>query len=426
LVNYDLPWNPMRVEQRIGRVDRIGQTEVVQIFNMWVKGTIEERVLDVLERRINVFEETVGGLDPILGDTEKDLRKVLRLARGERDAALAALEATLEERVHEARVADEKLQDFIMNTKSFSREIAERIAGQPTPITPDDQERFVTALLADVRTYIPDDDDGERQIVFNEPFLSDYPEFVKGGPKLRVTFRADRRRDSEYVEYMAFGHPIVDALMDRVLSEGYPGVAGARRLEADRDLAPVQGWLFAYVINVPGIRTVERLEPVFVSDTSELDTAMAAALVHRSAGMSREQGIPPERLPLDGLDVAAELAEQVVAARLNELEVEVKAESLRRLERERHRMAAYFEYRERAGRDRLENSRRVLINMEDAADSEQRRIIPVWRANVERDERLLDELARDRVDRLAELDRRVHPIGDYLLASVTRIEVVSA
>ena len=67
LVNYDLPWNPMRVEQRIGRVDRIGQDHVVQVFNFWVKGTIEERVLDVLERRINVFEQTVGGLDPILG-----------------------------------------------------------------------------------------------------------------------------------------------------------------------------------------------------------------------------------------------------------------------------------------------------------------------------------------------------------------------
>ena len=67
LVNYDLPWNPMRVEQRIGRVDRIGQGNTVSIFNLWVKDTVEERVLDVLERRIKVFEETVGGLDPILG-----------------------------------------------------------------------------------------------------------------------------------------------------------------------------------------------------------------------------------------------------------------------------------------------------------------------------------------------------------------------
>ena len=76
LVNYDLPWNPMKVEQRIGRVDRIGQDHAISIFNLWVKDTIEERVLDVLENRIRVFEETVGGLDPILGETaEDDIKK---------------------------------------------------------------------------------------------------------------------------------------------------------------------------------------------------------------------------------------------------------------------------------------------------------------------------------------------------------------
>ena len=71
----------MRVEQRIGRVDRIGQDSVVQIFNLSVEGTIEERVLDVLGDRINVFEQTVGGLDAILGEsTEKNFREIFRLS----------------------------------------------------------------------------------------------------------------------------------------------------------------------------------------------------------------------------------------------------------------------------------------------------------------------------------------------------------
>src|SRR6266536_260347 len=148
-VNYDLPWNPMRVEQRIGRVDRIGQSEIVQIFNLWVKGTIEERVLNVLERRINVFEDTVGGLDPILGATEKDLRKILRLAETDRNRELSRLEDQLEMQVKNARTAEEKLRDFIMDTKSFPREIAEKIAGRQSPVTADEQERFITALLAD-------------------------------------------------------------------------------------------------------------------------------------------------------------------------------------------------------------------------------------------------------------------------------------
>ena len=154
LVNYDLPWNPMRVEQRIGRVDRIGQASTVQVFNFWVEGTVEERVLDVLERRINIFEETVGGLDPILGDTERDLTKIFQMGGEERERALLQFEDRLEGRLQEARAAEEKLRDFIMETKSYSREIASQLAKGSTLISPADMELFVARLLADVNTYI--------------------------------------------------------------------------------------------------------------------------------------------------------------------------------------------------------------------------------------------------------------------------------
>ena len=107
LVNYDLPWNPMRVEQRIGRIDRIGQNNVVSIFNLWVKDTIEERVLDVLEKRIRVFEETVGGLDPILGDTESDIRNILRIAGRKREEAFEEFGKRIEDQVRKAAYSGE-------------------------------------------------------------------------------------------------------------------------------------------------------------------------------------------------------------------------------------------------------------------------------------------------------------------------------
>ena len=88
LVNYDLPWNPMKIEQRIGRLDRIGQKHPVKIFNFSMLGTIEERVLDVLTNRIRVFEETIGGLDPILGEVENDIGKVFLMADAEGKKAL--------------------------------------------------------------------------------------------------------------------------------------------------------------------------------------------------------------------------------------------------------------------------------------------------------------------------------------------------
>ena len=67
IVNYDLPWNPMRIEQRIGRLHRIGQTQDVYIFNFCLVNSLEEYILKVLHEKINLFELVVGEIDTILG-----------------------------------------------------------------------------------------------------------------------------------------------------------------------------------------------------------------------------------------------------------------------------------------------------------------------------------------------------------------------
>ncbi len=73
LVNYDLPWNPMRVEQRIGRVHRIGQeSSNVVILNLAVADTIEDYVLQVLYEKIKLFEVAIGEMDLILGELEDE------------------------------------------------------------------------------------------------------------------------------------------------------------------------------------------------------------------------------------------------------------------------------------------------------------------------------------------------------------------
>ncbi|GAB7091376.1 SNF2-related protein [Halorubrum luteum] len=71
LVNLDLPWNPMRVEQRIGRVHRIGQKRDVFIFNMALKDTVEEYVLERLYHKIDLFQQSVGELSSILSRLEE-------------------------------------------------------------------------------------------------------------------------------------------------------------------------------------------------------------------------------------------------------------------------------------------------------------------------------------------------------------------
>ncbi len=78
MFNYDLPWNPMRVEQRIGRIDRYGQpSQKVRIYSYIIQNTVEERILWRLYERIRVFHESIGELEPILGDIIENLTRTL-------------------------------------------------------------------------------------------------------------------------------------------------------------------------------------------------------------------------------------------------------------------------------------------------------------------------------------------------------------
>ncbi|MTK11490.1 MAG: SWF/SNF helicase family protein, partial [Clostridiaceae bacterium] len=72
ILNYDLPWNPMAIEQRIGRIHRVGQERDVHIFNLEAKDTIESYILELLDKKINMFELVVGEVDMILGDLTEE------------------------------------------------------------------------------------------------------------------------------------------------------------------------------------------------------------------------------------------------------------------------------------------------------------------------------------------------------------------
>jgi SNF2 family DNA or RNA helicase len=110
LINFDVPWNPMAIEQRIGRIDRIGQSREVFVFNLVTRGTLEDQVLALLEEKISMFELVVGEVGAILGelDEERDFPDLVL------DAWLEATEnsraeafALLGRRLDEARMQHE-------------------------------------------------------------------------------------------------------------------------------------------------------------------------------------------------------------------------------------------------------------------------------------------------------------------------------
>jgi SNF2 family DNA or RNA helicase len=116
MVNFDIPWNPMRIEQRVGRIHRVGQTREVRIYNLAAGGTVEDYLLKILDQKLNMFELVIGEMDMILGQLsdEADFEDLLveiwvnAQTNEELDAGFNRLGDTL----IQARQAHQKSQEY--------------------------------------------------------------------------------------------------------------------------------------------------------------------------------------------------------------------------------------------------------------------------------------------------------------------------
>jgi SNF2 family DNA or RNA helicase len=118
MINFDLPWNPMRVEQRIGRVHRLGQESDVFIYNLCTLGTIEEHIVNLLHEKINMFELVIGDLDTILERMEEQ----------------TTLESRLQKIILESR-NDDEIREQLQSIGTAFHDI--RTSIQPPPVFPD-------------------------------------------------------------------------------------------------------------------------------------------------------------------------------------------------------------------------------------------------------------------------------------------------
>lgn len=140
MVNYDLPWNPMRVEQRIGRLDRLGQeAKTITIWNLFYKGTIDDRIYLRLYDRLRIFERALGGLEDILGKEVQKLTLGLltgRLTKAQEEEEIQRAAQVLETVRHqeeqlESNAADlVAYGDYILNQVKAARELKRLITGQ--------------------------------------------------------------------------------------------------------------------------------------------------------------------------------------------------------------------------------------------------------------------------------------------------------
>jgi hypothetical protein len=145
LVNYDLPWNPMIVEQRIGRLDRIGQrAKQIRIFNLAIRQTIEERMLSRLFSRLNLFEESVGALEVILGERIQKLALDLaRLSPEDQDRRLDEERIAIESIRQDAERLDDEASSLLGDDAYYGQRLVEIDAAQGD-------------IAADLRVFVTD------------------------------------------------------------------------------------------------------------------------------------------------------------------------------------------------------------------------------------------------------------------------------
>jgi hypothetical protein len=141
LINYDMPWNPMRVEQRIGRIDRIGQRySTVRIHNFYYDGTVEAKVYKKLRDRINAFATVVGNLQPILAQVPTFIERAAMSADPEEeDVLMSEFDSVLDS--PPPRLAIEEM--VAMDLDADLAEIQKPITS--TPFTPETIEQLFTS-----------------------------------------------------------------------------------------------------------------------------------------------------------------------------------------------------------------------------------------------------------------------------------------
>ena len=297
LINYELPWNPNRLEQRIGRIHRYGQRYDAQVYNFMIEGSKEAQIFTVLQNKIETIRRQLGNMAEVLGILDRisldDL--ILRVLKKSVDSGAVEVMAEQELRkMDEMAQAIQKTQ-FLSGCRQFtSSDIAEaevsvREAQDAIP-THKDVRAFVEAFLRVYGEQGSSDRDGRKLQSAKDKnvFRLIVPAVLQDDklPKVypRVTFErcvatADWAR-AEEPEFVAFGHPLLERMVHfcRVTKAAELGGQLAC-LVADYSGAP--GVVFNFVLkfeDLEGRVIREELEPVFVDENGSVKPELGRKL----------------------------------------------------------------------------------------------------------------------------------------------------
>jgi hypothetical protein len=403
LINYDLPWNPAKIEQRIGRIDRIGQeAPKILIWNLLYEETVDDRIYSRLLQRLNIFERALGSMEVILGDEIRTLSYELLshhlTAEQEQD------------RIDKARVAIEtvsrmqdKLEqeasgllahgDFIQNKVKAANELGRYIRG--ADLLAYVQDFFSraypgTRLLSDPRHlgHFRFDFSADARMEFTafvqQQFLQSKTTLLSTTPP-RLTFENRLGKPSVGVERVTQDHPLVRFVSAQMLAKGsastYFPVTSCKVKLADPRLSP---GAYVYALarwTLSGSRDVERLEYVAkrLGDGQLIDGDLAEWLVNAAA----LQGD-------DWLSASGELDLQDAARLQDECRAELEENFLAYRDAYAREDADRIHQMIRFLQGHLERKRHSLMErieqLTQSVDTKRQRILPALKGRLQREE----------------------------------------
>lgn len=285
LFNYDLPWNPMEVEQRIGRIDRIGQkSDVIWIFSFCIEDTIEERILKKLYERIGIFEKSIGELEMILGKELRNIEVELlskKLTPEEEERLIEQKTRAIIQRDEELRALEEKAAQFIGTDQYFDEEV-KMIETNRRYITPEQMRRFIENFIKSNcpgtrMEYNPDKNLGklypdEKLITFISRYsagmMTKYLSANQQG--IQVTFDSRTAFENPNVDFINVLHPITRAIVNyyskerKISSNAHHIVLRTDKLEKGSYL------YFIYRLRIHAAKVINTLEMVVLNKNIDL------------------------------------------------------------------------------------------------------------------------------------------------------------
>ncbi len=255
LVNYDLPWNPMVVEQRIGRIDRVGQkSNKIYIFNLVIIDTIEERIYKRLYDRINLFKESIGDLEEILGEQESLGEQITQgierlymtsLTIQQQEELLDNLHLAIEGNRQILKKIQQDLSEAFANDHHFQNEIR-FITENNRYLTKVEIIKYIESLIRNLLSTLHIEHINESESRISMPasnansllnFIEEYKDPIQANPELENMYRRFKRFsgqreivftfDQKYayehktVEYISAFHPLVNAATNYFERNGF-------------------------------------------------------------------------------------------------------------------------------------------------------------------------------------------------------------